>query len=286
MAQRLLLTVAALTAAAAADTATQYLFEVENLDGGGTGQFTVEVHPEWAPLGAARFTELVQQNFFTDVRFFRVVKGFMAQFGISGDPSTAAAWRDKKIQDDPNKEHNTRGRLTFAMAGPGTRTSQIFINFGDNKFLDSQGFSPFAKVTQGMDIVDKLYNGYGEGAPSGHGPSQGQLQSEGNTYLKASFPKLTYIKKVTVIGDAPAVEAKFAVEQGNIDTSNSAGSGVSLFVTGSLGMFALVVCFWVATSRMRSTSRDDAEAVRGEEMHSPGSIAGNRKRGYNGDDNL
>lgn len=163
------------------------------------GDFVVEVHPDWAPNGAARFKELVEAKHFDDCRFFRVIEGFMVQFGIHGDPAVAAQWKNKTIKDDKVTQSNTRGMMTFATAGPNTRTSQMFINFGDNKFLDSQGFSPFAKVIGGMDVVDKLYNGYGEGAPSGRGPSQGRIQSEGNTYLKASFPKLDFIKTATIV---------------------------------------------------------------------------------------
>merc|ERR1719253_1108214 len=114
----------------------------------------------------------------------------MAQFGISGDPPTAARWKTQKFPDDPNKVSNARGRLTFATSGPNTRTTQLFINFKDNQFLDSQGFSPFAEVINGMDVVDKLYGGYGEGAPNGNGPEQGRVQAEGNSYLTKDFPKL------------------------------------------------------------------------------------------------
>jgi len=167
------------------------------LDDSRSGNFTIEVHPDWAPNGAARFKELVEGNFFPDVRFFRVVPGFMAQFGISGDPNTAAKWQNANIQDDPVKQSNGRGYVTFATAGPNTRTTQMFINFKDNTFLDSQGFSPFGKVVSGMDTVDALYNGYGEGAPSGNGPDQGRVQQEGNAYLSQDFPKLSFVKGVT-----------------------------------------------------------------------------------------
>jgi peptidyl-prolyl cis-trans isomerase A (cyclophilin A) len=167
-------------------------FDVQISDGK-RGNFSVEVHPDWAPNGAKRFGELVDNGFFKDTRFFRVVSGFMAQFGISGDPATAAKWEGANLVDDPVKQSNLRGYLTFATAGPNTRTTQMFINFKDNTFLDSQGFSPFGKVTQGMDVVDSLYNGYGEGAPNGNGPAQGMIQSQGNTYLKSDFPKLSYI---------------------------------------------------------------------------------------------
>jgi len=184
------------------------------LDDSTTGNFTIEVHPDWAPNGAARFKELVEGNFFPNVRFFRVVPGFMAQFGISGDPSVAAKWQNANIQDDPVKQSNSRGYVTFATAGPNTRTTQMFINFKDNTFLDSQGFSPFGKVLgNGMDTVDKLYGGYGEGAPSGNGPDQGRVQEEGNQYLGQDFPKLSFVK--SVIEEAGAAPVSFIQLPGN-----------------------------------------------------------------------
>lgn len=163
------------------------------------GDFVMEVHPDWAPLGAARFKELVEAGFYNDVRFFRVLDGFMAQFGINGDPAVSAKWRESKIKDDPVTQSNTRGMVSYAMAGPGTRTSQLFINYGNNKNLDGMGFSPFAKVVDGMEVVDSLYSQYGEGAPRGRGPDQGRIQSEGNAYLNESFPKLDYIKQATIV---------------------------------------------------------------------------------------
>jgi peptidyl-prolyl cis-trans isomerase A (cyclophilin A) len=163
------------------------------------GDFMVEVHPEWAPLGAAQFKKAVEEGVYNDARFFRVVDKFMVQFGIPGDPRLAAQWRNQKIKDDANKKSNTRGLITFATSGPNSRTSQVFINFGDNSFLDSQGFSPFGQVTEGMDIVDSLYKEYGEGAPRGRGPDQGRIQSEGNAYLTKEFPKMDYIKKASVL---------------------------------------------------------------------------------------
>jgi peptidyl-prolyl cis-trans isomerase A (cyclophilin A) len=162
------------------------------------GNFVVEVHRDWAPKGADRFYNLVKSGFYNDVRFFRVISGFMAQFGISGNPQTMTEWRDKPIQDDPVKQSNKRGMLTFAMAGPNTRTTQVFISYADNSRLDDMGFSPIGQVVSGMDVVDKLYSGYGEGAPRGSGPSQGLLQQQGNAYLKKDFPKLDYIKKATI----------------------------------------------------------------------------------------
>jgi peptidyl-prolyl cis-trans isomerase A (cyclophilin A) len=162
------------------------------------GSFVVEVTREWAPNGADRFYNLVKNGFYDDVRFFRVIKGFMVQFGISGDPATNAKMREARIPDDPVKQSNRRGYITYAMAGPNTRTSQVFINFQDNNGLDSQGFSPFGRVITGMNVVDALNGEYGEGAPRGRGPDQGRVQSQGNAYLKAEFPNLDYVKKATI----------------------------------------------------------------------------------------
>jgi len=163
------------------------------------GNFTVEVTRSLAPQGADRFYNLVRSGYFKDVAFFRVIPGFMCQFGIHGDPKIAAAWRKAQIPDDPVKGSNTRGAITFATGGPNTRTTQLFISFGDNTRLDSSGFSPFGKVTEGMDVVDKINGEYGEGAPSGRGPNQGRIQMEGNAYLKKDFPNLDYIKSATVV---------------------------------------------------------------------------------------
>jgi peptidyl-prolyl cis-trans isomerase A (cyclophilin A) len=162
------------------------------------GAFVVDVTREWAPNGADRFYNLVKNGFYDGVRFFRVLDGFMAQFGINGDPKISAAWREARIPDDPVKQSNRRGFITYAMAGPGTRTSQVFINYGDNSALDRQNFSPFGRVTSGMEVVDKLHGGYGEGAPRGQGPDQGRVQMEGNAYLTKSFPQLDFVKKATI----------------------------------------------------------------------------------------
>ena len=163
------------------------------------GDVVIEVNREWAPHGADRFYELVQAKFYDDCRFFRVLSGFMAQFGINGDPQTMSRWRESPIPDDRATQSNTRGMVTFATAGPNTRTTQLFINFGNNARLDGMGFSPFGKVVEGMNVVDILYSGYGEGAPSGRGPHQGRLQAEGNAYLIEDFPKLDYIKTARIV---------------------------------------------------------------------------------------
>jgi peptidyl-prolyl cis-trans isomerase A (cyclophilin A) len=162
------------------------------------GTVVITVHRDWAPNGADRFYNLVKNGFYDDVRFFRVISGFMAQFGIHGTPAVASAWRSARIKDDPVKQSNKRGFVTFATAGPDTRTTQLFINFRDNGSLDGQGFAPFGEVTTGMDVVDKIFNGYGEGAPRGKGPDQGRLQAEGNAYLAKDFPNMDYIKSATI----------------------------------------------------------------------------------------
>jgi peptidyl-prolyl cis-trans isomerase A (cyclophilin A) len=162
------------------------------------GVFVVEVVRDWAPNGADRFYNLVKSGFYDNVRFFRVISGFMVQFGISGDPKISAPWREARISDDPVKQSNKRGYITYAMAGPNTRTSQVFINFGDNAALDRQGFPPFGRVISGMDVVDSLNAEYGEGAPRGRGPDQGRIQMEGNAYLTKDFGRLDFVKKATI----------------------------------------------------------------------------------------
>ncbi len=163
------------------------------------GDFTLEIHRDWAPSGADRFYNLVKIGFYNGDAFFRVVKGFMVQFGINGDPQVNAKWFNAKIPDDLATNHsNLRGTISFATAGPNTRTTQVFINYANNTFLDSMGFTPFGKVSQGMDVVDSLFNGYGDGPPSGPGPDQNQVQQQGNAYLKADFPHLDYIKTAVI----------------------------------------------------------------------------------------
>ncbi|MFB3904094.1 MAG: peptidylprolyl isomerase [Acidobacteriota bacterium] len=164
------------------------------------GSVTIEVVRAWAPKGADRFYNLVKLGYFTDIAFFRVIDGFMAQFGIHGDPAVSARWRNARIPDDPVKQSNLRGFVSFAMAGPNTRTTQLFINYADrNSQLDRSGFSPFGRVIDGMENVDNLYSGYGEGAPNGRGPNQGLVQTQGNAYLRNHFPHLDYIKSATIV---------------------------------------------------------------------------------------
>jgi peptidyl-prolyl cis-trans isomerase A (cyclophilin A) len=162
------------------------------------GTFDIEVTRAWAPRGADRFYDLVRRGLFDDVVFFRVVAGFVAQVGIPGDPRVAAAWRNARIEDDPVKESNRRGTVTFATSGPNSRVNQIFINLVDNPRLDTMGFAPFGRVRD-MSVVDRLYSGYGEGAPVGRGPSQMRIQAEGNRYLRAEFPELDAIRTARIV---------------------------------------------------------------------------------------
>ncbi|MGQ9916929.1 MAG: peptidylprolyl isomerase [Bryobacteraceae bacterium] len=157
------------------------------------GDFVALVQPEWAPLGAAQFRSLVEVGFYDGAKFFRVVPNFVVQFGLAADPEVTARLGLKPIPDDPVKESNRRGRLTFATTGPNTRTTQLFINLADNTFLDSQGFAPFAEVIEGMEVVDQIYPGHGEQ------PHQGQIRLHGNRYLDASFPLLDGILKAEIL---------------------------------------------------------------------------------------
>jgi len=157
------------------------------------GRFVVDVHREWAPIGADRFYNLVKNGFFDEVRFFRVICGQLAQFGMHGDPRVQDAWRDAAVQDDPVKHSNTRGTVSFASRGPNTRTTQLFINLTDNRAYDRLGFSPFAEVVTGIEVVDSLYSGYEER------PEQGLIDEEGNAYLTREFPNLDYIKKAALL---------------------------------------------------------------------------------------
>jgi peptidyl-prolyl cis-trans isomerase A (cyclophilin A) len=164
------------------------------------GDFVVEVHRDWAPTGADRFYNLVKLGYYDGNKFFRAVEGFMVQFGISGEPSVNGAWHQAAITDDPSKKSNKRGFITFATSGPHSRTTQVFINYNDaNARLDKMGFAPFGQVVSGMNVVDSLYKGYGEGAPQGRGPDQGRIQSEGNKYLEKNFPQLDAIKEAKVL---------------------------------------------------------------------------------------
>lgn len=163
------------------------------------GEVVVEVQRAWSPHGADRLFNLVKIGYFEDVAFFRVIGGFMAQFGIHGDTSVSEKWSEANIADDPVIQSNKRGTLTFAMSSqPNSRSTQLFVNFKDNLRLDAMGFAPLGTVVRGMEVVDGLYSGYGEGAPQGAGPDQMQVQLQGNIYLRGQFPKLDYIKKATL----------------------------------------------------------------------------------------
>ena len=163
------------------------------------GVFVIQVNHDWAPLGADRFYNLVKNGFYDDARFFRAISGFMVQFGINADPAVSAAWRNARIGVDPVKQSNKPMYITYAMgAKPDTRTTQVFINYGNNGNLDAMGFAPFGEVIEGKEVVNKIFTGYGEGAPRGKGPDQGRVQMEGNAYLNKDFPKLDFIKKATI----------------------------------------------------------------------------------------
>ena len=159
------------------------------------GDVVLECHRDWAPKGVDRFYELVKKDFFTDMRIYRVVSGFVAQFGIPGDPAVAAKWQDNVIADDPVIQSNAKGTITFATSGPNSRTTQLFINYGDNRNLDSMGFAPFGRIVAGIDVADGFYSGYGESITR----LQGSIQMQGNAFLDAQFPKLDSIKKAVFV---------------------------------------------------------------------------------------
>ena len=162
------------------------------------GDFVVEVHRDWAPLGADRFYNLVRNGFFTNAAFFRVVPGFVVQFGLNADPGINKVWDHATIHDDPVVQSNKRGNLVFATAGPNTRTTQLFINYGDNARLDGMGFAPFGTIVEGMDVVDKIFPGYGES------PRQDLITNQGDAYLKAKFPKIDKIKLAQIVPAVPS----------------------------------------------------------------------------------
>jgi peptidyl-prolyl cis-trans isomerase A (cyclophilin A) len=157
------------------------------------GVFIIEVHADWAPNGADRFYNLVKNGYYDGCRFFRVVPGFMVQFGINGEPAIQRYWINANIPDDKVKQGNDRGFVSYGKtSAPNSRSTQVFINYKSNSSLNSSGFAAFGKVISGMDVVDKIYSAYGEK------PNQQRIQTEGNTYLTKTFPKLDYIKKATI----------------------------------------------------------------------------------------
>jgi peptidyl-prolyl cis-trans isomerase A (cyclophilin A) len=162
------------------------------------GPFTVEVTRAWAPRGADHFYDLVKTGFYDNARFYRVVRNYVVQFGIAADPSANRLWGATAIPDDPVKETNAKGTVTYAMRGPGSRTTQVFVNLKDNKALDKDGFAPFGKVVSGMDVVESVYGFYGDMAPRGSGPDPKLIETQGNSYLESKFPRLDFIKKATV----------------------------------------------------------------------------------------
>jgi peptidyl-prolyl cis-trans isomerase A (cyclophilin A) len=172
------------------------------------GDFVVTVTRAWAPLGADRFYSLVKHHFYDNASFFRVLPGFVVQFGLSAYPPVSTAWKNAVIKDDPVSQSNLRGYLVFATAGANTRTTQVFINLVDNKRLDSMGFAPFGQVTEGMNTVEMMYEGYGEGAPEGSGPNQDEIEKQGKPYLDKGWPKLDYIKTATIVAPEPAAAGK------------------------------------------------------------------------------
>ena len=157
------------------------------------GDFVIEVQPEWAPVGAARFKELVEAKYYDECRFFRTVKGFMTQIGMNGDPQVNAQWKEKKIVDDPVVKSNRLGFVTFATSGKNSRTTQFFINYADNTFLDNMGFSPIGKVVKGLSVVNDLNHEYGEK------PDQQQIGARGNAYLNEKFPNLDFVKSARIV---------------------------------------------------------------------------------------
>lgn len=165
------------------------------------GRFLVRAVRAWAPLGVDRFHYLASNQYYVGTRFFRNLPNFMAQFGIHGEPEVNDAWRDRTIPDDSVRQSNQRGFVSFAMGGPNTRTTQLFINKRDNRRLDAMGFAPIGQVTEGMDVVDSLYTGYGEGPPMGGGPDQGRIEREGNRYLARMYPQLDSIVSTRVLKD-------------------------------------------------------------------------------------
>ena len=164
------------------------------------GSFVIEAHRTWAPIGCDRFFNLVRAGFFDNSRFFRVRPGSFTQFGIPGDPVVAAVWKSQQIPDDPVRQSNTRGTIAYAMTGPGTRTTQFYINLSDNSRLDKDGFSPIGKVVAGMEVIDQIYSGYGEDAGGGmRGGKQGRIFEGGNAYLDREFPNLDKLIRASVV---------------------------------------------------------------------------------------
>ena len=163
------------------------------------GAVVAEVTRDWAPHGADRFFELIQAGYYDGNRFYRAVPHFVVQFGINGDPKVTQLWSSLRIPDDPVKQRNRKGTLTFAASGPAARTTQVFVNMRDNLSLDREGFAPFARIVSGMNVLERLYGGYGDLPPRGTGPDGVALESQGNTYLDNHFPRLDFIRKAAIL---------------------------------------------------------------------------------------
>jgi peptidyl-prolyl cis-trans isomerase A (cyclophilin A) len=176
------------------------------------GPFTIVVRRAWSPKGADRFFHLVQARYLDGIKFYRAIPGFMAQAGYHGDPAITAAWDAFPLPDEPVKHSNTRGAVTFATTGRNSRTTQFFVNIGNNANLDALAFTPFGEVTDGMPTVDMLYSGYGEGFPRGDGPDQRRIRDNGNAYLKQAFPKLDGIDSARVGAAWPPTASSSAGE--------------------------------------------------------------------------
>mmetsp|Transcript_59756 Transcript_59756/g.94930 ORF Transcript_59756/g.94930 Transcript_59756/m.94930 type:complete len:252 (+) Transcript_59756:88-843(+) len=214
-------------------------FDLENLENGGNGNFTIEVHPEWAPLGAERFAELIEQRFFDDTRFYRAVTGFVAEFGISGDPAVTAAWAGKTLPDDEEPEvGNHRGTLSFVTDGKADRLTRISVNIKDNDYLDNRGYVPFAEVVEGMFTIDRLFNRYGGSVKLPTKPDARIAEAQGNAYLDSEFPKLTRIRSATIVA-MPAPPAP--------ETSTSS-SALMLVVLGVFAVTGFLGRGWLLNS--------------------------------------
>jgi peptidyl-prolyl cis-trans isomerase A (cyclophilin A) len=201
------------------------------------GEVVFDCTRAWAPNGVDRFYNLVKIGFFDDIALFRVAKGFVVQWGIHGDPKVAAAWRDANLPPDPPKQSNTRGMLTYAMAGsPDTRSTQLFINYGNNAGLDAQGFAPICKVASGMEIADSFFGDYGEELTE----LQGEIQMKGNAFLREKYPKLDYVKTATIVGEGPSHDSAEAPA-----APKDPGTGESSvpWVVGGLAIAGVLVFF-------------------------------------------
>jgi peptidyl-prolyl cis-trans isomerase A (cyclophilin A) len=226
------------------------------------GAIVLECTRSWAPHGVDRFYNLVKIGFFDDVAFFRVKPGFVAQWGIHGDPKVSAAWRDARLPPDPVTQSNTRGMLTYAMAGQAdTRTTQVFLNFGDNSSLDAMGFAPLCKVVSGMEVADALYGGYAERVTG----KQGEIQRGGNAYLRETWPELDYVKTATIEGEAPSPERGSREPSASPEAS---GSWLPYALGGLVGAGAL---YWLTRGRQSPSPKGPAspERARGAAPREP-----------------